>query len=110
MIPWFTEKTWGRRESACKNRWVKIIHTGRAAYAQWEDVGPFQTSDAAYVFGDRPPLNRSNHAAGIDVSPAVRDYLGLKGIDAVDWQFVEEADVPEGPWRKTITRSQIDWR
>lgn len=32
----------------------------------------------------------------MDVSPAVRDYLGLSGIDKVDWQFVEFEDVPEG--------------
>ena len=39
-----------------------------------------------------------NHGAGIDVSPAVRDYLGLGSLGLVDWRFVEEADVAAGPW------------
>jgi hypothetical protein len=39
-----------------------------------------------------------NHGAGIDVSPAVRDYLGLGPLGLVDWRFVEQAQVPAGPW------------
>jgi hypothetical protein len=35
----------------------------------------------------------------LDVSPAVRDYLGLAPTDVTDWQFVEVRDVPPGPWR-----------
>jgi hypothetical protein len=46
---------------------------------------------------DRPSPNL-NHGAGIDVSPAVRDYLGLGSPDLVDWRFVEQAEVPDGPW------------
>jgi len=30
---------------------------------------------------------------GVAVSPGVRDYLGLKALDLVDWRFVEKADV-----------------
>jgi hypothetical protein len=41
-----------------------------------------------------------NQGAGLDVSPAVRDYLGLKGKDVCDWKFVEARDVPNGPWTK----------
>ena len=33
-----------------------------------------------------------------DVSPAVWDYLGLGALDVVDWRFVEQAEVPTGPW------------
>jgi hypothetical protein len=40
----------------------------------------------------------------------VRDYLGLAGLDVVDWQFVLAADVPDGPWRAVVTTSQITWR
>ena len=111
VIPWASDRDWGQLESMCKNRWVRIVRDGRICYAQWEDVGPFNVDDAAYVFGDeaaRPRTSR-NQAAGIDLSPAVRDYLGLDGMDAVDWQFVEEADVPDGPWRDTVTTSQIHW-
>ena len=32
------------------------------------------------------------------LSPAVRDYLGLAGLDRVDWRFVERYEVPSGPW------------
>ena len=45
------------------------------------------------------PKPNLNHGAGLDVSPAVRDYLGLAPTDVTDWQFVEVRDVPPGPWR-----------
>lgn len=110
MIPWFQERLWTRRESACKNRWVKVTRGGRVAYAQWEDVGPFVTDDADYVFGTAPPRNQKNEDAGIDISPAVRDCLRMRGgMGLVDWRFVDEADVPQGPWRDVVTRSQVDW-
>ena len=59
-------------------------------------MGPFRTDSAAYVFGTdtAPNLNRG---AGIDVSPAVRDYLGLTPLDLVDWRFVDRSDVAAGP-------------
>jgi len=110
VVYWAGEKKWGSRESMCKNRWVKIVKGGKTAYAQWEDVGPFLDDDAAYVFGTRPPGNRRNHRAGIDVSPAVRDYLGLRDIDRVDWQFVPAGQVPEGPWTVIVTTSQTCWK
>ena len=25
------------------------------------------------------------------------------------WLFIDEADVPSGPWKEIITTSQIDW-
>ncbi|MEI7835181.1 MAG: hypothetical protein WCK05_02070, partial [Planctomycetota bacterium] len=62
------------------------------------------------VFGPATPRNPSNQQAGLDVSPAVRDYLALGGMDKVDWQFVEAADVPPGPWKDIVTTSQICWR
>ena len=39
-----------------------------------------------------------NHGAGVDVSPAVRDYLGLGSLGLVDWRFVEQGNLPIGPW------------
>lgn len=104
-VYWATEKKRGEHESMCKNRWIKIVKGDRAAYAQWEDVGPFQTDDATYVFGKSKPKNDINKNAGLDVSPAVRDYLNLEGLDVVDWQFVAEKDAPDGPWKETITTS-----
>jgi hypothetical protein len=32
------------------------------------------------------------------VSPAMRDYLSLQSTDVTDWRFVEESEVPNGPW------------
>lgn len=108
-IPWFPDGQWRDDESMCKNRWLRIGHGNRICFAQWEDVGPFRSDDASYVFGSAAPLNSRNRSAGLDVSPAVRDYLGLSDIDTVDWQFVEYPDVPRGPWTQIITKSQIDW-
>ena len=34
----------------------------------------------------------------MDVSPAVRDYLGLQPTDVTDWKFVDFSEVPHGPW------------
>jgi hypothetical protein len=95
--------------SYCKNRWVKIIKDNKQAYAQWEDVGPFGENDRSYVFGDAKPKSKTNNNAGIDVSPAVRDYLSLGDIDKVDWQFVDDQNVPNGPWKQIITTSNIFW-
>jgi len=109
IIPWANQKQWAPREPMCKNRWVVVLKDGRACFAQWEDVGPFQSDDVAYVFGTAPPANPKNQGAGIDVSPAVRDELRLSGMDKVDWKFVDDANVPDGPWKRVVTRSQISW-
>ena len=69
--------------------------------AQWEDVGPFETDDWGYVFGRNPqPKTVMNNGVGLDVSPAVRDYLGLVSGVRCDWRFCEVSEVPDGPWRK----------
>lgn len=110
IIPWANVKNWKDSESMCKNQWIRIVKNGKAAYAQWEDVGPFEEKDASYVFGTAKPKNKDHSKAGLDVSPAVKDYLRLSDVDKVDWQFVDESSVPDGPWKKIITRSQIYWK
>jgi endo-alpha-1,4-polygalactosaminidase (GH114 family) len=95
--------------SICKNRWIKITKGTYIAYAQWEDVGPFGEDDREYVFGNSKPKNQINNNAGLDISPAVRDYLNLNDIDTVNWEFVNNNDVPEGPWKDIITKSNINW-
>ena len=50
------------------------------------------------VFGDECPRPNLNQGAGLGVSPAVRDYLGLGIKDPCDWKFVEFREVPPGPW------------
>lgn len=98
VVPWFIAAFRGARRSVCKGHWLEIRYGLKTCYAQWQDVGPFRTDLATYVFGDQRPAQNVNHGAGIDVSPAVRDYLGLRSLDLVDWRFVEESDVPAGPW------------
>jgi len=110
LIPWYRGET---NTTILKNRWIKIIKTNpdgtkKIAYAQWEDVGPFGEDDFDYVFGDAKPSNQIN-GAGLDVSPAVKEYLGLKDYDVIDWQFVDEGDVPDGPWKNIITTSPAHW-
>ena len=100
VVPWFKEAYEGPGVSVCKGRWVAIRKGNRVAYAQWEDAGPFRTDHWQYVFGDERPKPNLNKGAGLDVSPAIRDYLGLKDTDVTDWKFVEFKDVPSGPWAR----------
>lgn len=109
LIPWANKKHWSINESMCKNQWLKITSEHRTVYAQWEDSGPFGSNDVDYVLGDARPHAAPNHHVGLDVSPAVRDYLHLTGLDKVDWQFVDDKDVPVGPWKQIVTTSQICW-
>ena len=98
VVPWFKEAYQGPGISTCKDRWVAIRKGDRVAYAQWEDAGPFRTDHWQYVFGNERPKPSLNGGAGLDVSPAVRDYLGLKQTDVTDWRFADFSEVPRGPW------------
>lgn len=99
MVPWFWESYRGDGISVCKDRWVAIHYEGRVCYAQWEDVGPFEVDHWQYVFGNEMPRPNRNQSAGIDLSPAVRDFLGLRSGATVEWRFVDDRQVPQGPWR-----------
>ena len=99
-IPWFKQAFERPGKSVVKGRWLAIKHGSRICYAQWEDCGPFRTDHWQYVFGNEIPRPNLNQGAGLDVSPAVRDYLGMGGKDVCDWKFVEARDVPAGPWIK----------
>jgi TonB family protein len=99
VIPWFKQVHAEPGQSVCKDRWVAIRKENRICYAQWEDCGPFRTDYFQYVFQNERPTPNASHSAGLSVSPAVRDHLGLAPIDAADWRFVEVSDVPPGPWR-----------
>lgn len=93
-IPWDGSEA-ADGKSRCEGHWVEIERPGgKRVYAQWMDSGPFVSDDAAYVFGGHRP----RASAGIDVSPAVKEYLGLGGRDRVRWRFVDRKDVPPGPW------------
>lgn len=99
VIPWFWMDFRGSGISLCKGRWVEIHYNGKVCYAQWEDVGPFATDHWQYVFGDERPRPNLNRGAGIDVSPAVRDFLGMPSGARVDWRFAAAHAVPDGPWK-----------
>jgi len=106
VIPWFKRMNPKPGKTVCKGRWVQIVANKRVCYAQWEDCGPFLTNDYQYVFGNRPPRNTKNQSAGIDISPAVRDYLGIKSSAKVHWRFIEFAQVPKGgPWAQLGTNN-----
>jgi hypothetical protein len=99
VIPWF-KSTYSRPgKTVLRGTWVAIRYGNRVCYAQWEDCGPFVTDDFDYVFGNARPKNTSNKGAGIDVSPAVRDYLGMGSSGKCDWRFVDLNEIPQGPWR-----------
>jgi hypothetical protein len=89
-----------------KNRWVEIRHNLRVCFAQWQDVGPCGEDDFAFVFGaSLVPLNTFDAKAGLDVSPAVWHALGMKENAVTAWRFVDELDVPDGPWTDIVTIS-----
>jgi hypothetical protein len=115
------QKTSTRRESAgicrptavqtdahhsfCKNSWIAIRHNGEIVYAQWEDAGPNGENDAAYMRGTHAPRNTFDTRAGLDVSPAVKDYLKLSDVSKTDWVLVTPGQVQAGPWKETVTTS-----
>jgi len=118
VIPWAHEPAYrdlidDESASLMKNRWVRLRANDRTCYGQIQDAGPGQYHDAAYVFGDddRRPANRRFNGAGMDVSPALNGCLGFTELngenDRVDWQFVDDADVPDGPWRRLVTTSGV---
>ena len=98
VIPWFQSAYSGPGKSVLKGRWIAIRFGNRTCYGQWEDCGPFRTDHWQYVFGNERPKPNLNRGAGLDVSPAVRDYLGMADTDVTDWRFVEFEEVPTGPW------------
>ncbi|WP_296925415.1 hypothetical protein [Thiohalocapsa sp.] len=108
-VYWAEDEDWSERGSMLKNRWIQIKKGGRVAYAQWQDVGPYLSHDVNYVFGSARPKNKIGVGAGLDVSPAVRDYLKIDNVDTVDWRFVDDEDVPDGPWTKVITTRGVSW-
>lgn len=104
VIPWNRPEA---KASVLKNRWVAVQVNGVTCYGQWQDAGPFENDDAAYVFGDAPePKNRRGVAAGIDLSPALRDCLRVGSVSRVMWRHAEAAQVSDGPWKETITTRQ----
>jgi hypothetical protein len=100
---WYRPPRDGKQVSSCQHRWVEIKNAqGDVCYAQWEDVGPLRYDHAEYVFGDERPIGLGSDHAGLDVSPAVFEYLGLddRRTNVTSWRFVDDADVQPGAWLK----------
>jgi hypothetical protein len=88
-----------------RNRWVEIRYRGKSCFAQWQDVGPYETDDFDWVFGDATtPKNTFGLKAGLDISPAAAQYLGMRDSDQTEWRFVEDKDLPAGPWKAIVTK------
>lgn len=118
VIPWAGKPGYAGREtdksfSYMKNRWVRITKGDRECYGQIQDAGPSIYDDDAYVFGtdDARPANTRFNGAGMDVSPALNGCLGFSSLngatDRVNWQFVDDEDVPDGPWLEIVTTRQV---
>lgn len=99
-IPWYRQKKKEENESVCHGIWIAVRCGNKTCFAQWEDCGPFVTDDHNYVFGSAPPKNTENGGAGLDVSPAVRDFLGISSGAQCDWRFASPEEVPDGPWTR----------
>jgi hypothetical protein len=106
---WYRPPRDGKQVSACKDRWVEIKNArGDICYAQWEDVGPLRYDHAEYVFGNERPTGLGDDHAGLDVSPAVADYLELSDHNRyMSWRFVDEDQVRPGAWLKLDEQAVI---
>jgi hypothetical protein len=74
--------------------------TGESVLAEIWDVGPWNTDDPYWETGERPQAEsgtdmdgRKTNGAGIDLSPALADALGIDGKGEVDWDFVMPEEV-----------------
>jgi hypothetical protein len=109
----FADGAVGTDESALKGHWIQAIghHKGKdvEVFAQWYDCNPktpdkTYCDDDEYVFGesDAVPVAVPGVKAAIGLSPSAAHVLGFSeadGTEKITWRFVDEADVPDGPWR-----------
>lgn len=107
VVPWFKQRFKKNGHTTLKGQWLVVRYKDRFCFAQWEDCGPWVTDDWPYVFGKARPKNQANNGAGIDLSPAVRDYLRMKSGAKVDWRFVSPSEVRAGPWKYYGTNNRF---
>jgi hypothetical protein len=78
---------------------VMVINreTGRYSAAEIWDVGPWNIDDPYWLMGTRPQAEsgtdmtgRSTNGAGIDLSPALAEAIGIDGMGEVDWEFIDD--------------------
>lgn len=91
-------------------RAIRVFYRGRSAVCRINDVGPWNVRDAYWRTGARPAaeaqFRERTHAdngrvprnrAGIDLTPAVFDALGIAGkintrSAIMDWEFIETGE------------------
>lgn len=84
--------------TAALRQWVRVTNlvNGRSINALVLDLGPWNTTDHAYVFGGQRPQaesgvdlqGRKTNKAGIDLSEKVWSVLGMTDNGLVMWEFV----------------------
>jgi len=107
-IPWYNGPL-KDNISYVKNRWIKVDYNWKTAYGQWEDVWPLLENDFEYVFWKWKVKNTFGLKAWIDISPEFASYLWFKWSWNVNWNFVPEYCVPDGNWKKIVTKNNITW-
>jgi hypothetical protein len=68
--------------------------TGKHESATVEDVGPWNIDNNYWITGERPQAEsgtdmtgRTTNGAGIDLSPALANAIGIDGLGLVHWKF-----------------------
>jgi N-acetylmuramoyl-L-alanine amidase len=98
-------------DATVRERGVRVFKGELSAVGKIMDKGPWVVNDDNYVFGDARPIAETcynngtplpsgsgsnagkvpTNDAGIDLSPALADMIGIDGKGKVDWMFVEDA-------------------
>lgn len=91
---------------AALHQWIDVrsLVTGATCRAIVLDVGPWNTQDAAYVYGSARPqaengidkTGRVTNGAGIDLGEYVWQALQLRDNSLVEWEFCMPALVDRG--------------
>jgi len=88
-----------------KNRWVEVKYNDKSCFAQIQDTGPYASFDNMFK-------EDTHDYMGFDLSPAMFYCLNIpldQGRFRGSWRFVDNKDVPNGPWKDIITTSQVCW-
>ncbi len=74
---------------------VRVFKGGQAVVCEIVDVGPWNINDPYWETSSRPQAEtgtdntgRRTNSAGIDLTPAAAQAIGLNGLGKVDWEFV----------------------
>ena len=92
---------------------VRVFNGGISIDCEIVDVGPWNTIDDYWAKGKRPQAEtgtdlsgRRTNLAGIDLTPAAANAIGIPGKGKVDWEFVG-VRVPTQPPFLTPTEKTI---